>query len=39
MRSRIILKLLPSLHGFVRHNRHPIHGNFVGQQAQDREPG
>ncbi|MEA3160549.1 MAG: hypothetical protein QOD95_2097 [Gammaproteobacteria bacterium] len=39
MRPWIVLKLLPSLHGFVRRNRHPIHRDFVGQQTQDREAG
>jgi hypothetical protein len=36
---RITLELPPSLHGFVRRNRHTIHRNFVGQQTQDRETG
>jgi hypothetical protein len=31
--------LPPSLHGFVRRNRHTIHRDFVGQQTQDRETG
>ena len=31
------MKLLPSLQGFVRRNRHAIHRNFVRQETQNRE--
>jgi hypothetical protein len=36
-RPRIIVKLPPSLQGFVRRNGHTIHRNSVGQQTQYRE--